>query len=126
MNKRLATTVIAVVVIAGAFWVWQSHTAKCRNRSERLNSHIEELRKSAVREIPRGSSKEDVVRFFNSVGLKPAFDKEARFGGADFYEEGCSPFGCGRDTAIVGVHVKFDSSGRVESTDVASMYIDCL
>jgi hypothetical protein len=94
-------------------------------RGAAFRSRIEALETDARNKLRLGATKEVVQRFFADNKIPLTFYGSEALG--TVAAAGCSPFGCGSDAAIIGVRVKVDESGAVQSTPhVIGMYTNCL
>ncbi len=122
-------SLIALILVGCLLWFgivrYRSHKA-CKLRAEALTARVESLRRDAEKRLTIGAKKEDVIRFFSESNIPLSFDPISGASGT-IYTTGCSPFGCGADSALIGVRVPVDSTGTVQSKPVVvGMYTDCL
>jgi hypothetical protein len=121
-----------MVVLAILCWFALSqyrNRMACKQRGAALSARVEAIERDAHKKLTIGAKKDDVIRFFaeNNIpaNLDPMLDSGEISG--TLYTTGCSPFGCGADTALIGVSVKVDQAGTVQSEPVVvSLYTDCL
>jgi hypothetical protein len=86
---------------------------------------MEKLKNDAHNHLRIGINKDQAVRFFEERQMRVKFGVGEV--SADFQAMGCAPFGCGADTATIGVSVAIDSQGRVNGEPhVSGIYTDCL
>jgi hypothetical protein len=122
--------IIPAGLIITAFVVWigvkqyRNHV-RCAARNAAFRQQVEKLKNDARDQLRIGTPKDQIVRFFEHHAMRLTFDR----GGASgtFQTTGCPPFGCGADTAMVGVSVIIDSRGTVSGEPhVWGIYTDCL
>lgn len=117
-------TVLAVFSIWFGFTEYRNH-ARCAARSAALRHEVENLTRDAHDQLRVGGNKSQVVRFFEEHHMRVTFGYGEASG--DFETTGCAPFGCGADTARVGISVAVDSQGTVTGKPrVSGIYTDCL
>jgi hypothetical protein len=125
MKKKI----IVGVVLLAMVWVlvgWVQERRQCKLRDVAYRERISRIQGVADGMLKVGASREDVLHFFSQIGMKPAFDELRREASSSLYLRACSPgWYCG-DSALVGVRVKFDVNGRVESHEVGGIYTNCL
>jgi hypothetical protein len=98
----------------------------CRQRGEEFRMRVELLKREARMKLKVGTKKEELVLFFADNGIPITFDSYGSASGT-INTTGCAPFGCGRDSALIGVRVHVDGAGTVTSEPVVvGMYTDCL
>ena len=122
------TILVVLIVAAAAVWFgikqYRTHV-RCATRNAALRQRIENLRHDAHDQLRIGTNKDLIVRFFEEHQMRVTFSRGEAFG--DFQILGCAPFGCGADTATVGVSVAIDSEGTVSrEPHVSGIYNDCL
>ena len=126
-RRKIAATVFCVLAATVA-WLgvreYRGHI-RCAVRNTVLQERVEKLRHDAHDQLRVGMNKAQVIRFFDERQIQVAFGYGVALGG--FQTTGCSPFGCGADTAIVVVSVAVDSQGTVVGEPhVSGIYDDCL
>jgi hypothetical protein len=108
----------------------KAHDAKlkdgnCKKRGDAYEARVEALTREAHAKLKIGTKKEAVVRFFAENGIPVTFTENEASG--TIYTTGCSPMGCGSDTALLGLRVSLDENGSVTSEpDIGALYTDCL
>ena len=109
---------------ASLAWVGVSHI-RCREQNAALHERVERLRNDAHDQLRIGATKAQVVRFFEEHQMHVTFGYGNASGG--YQTTGCAPFGCGADTAMIGVSVAVDAQGTVVGEpSVSGLYTDCL
>lgn len=126
-NVKIA---LAVVVLAILCWFalgqYRSRMA-CKKRGAALSARVRDIESNAHKMLTIGVEKDDVIRFFAESNIPVFFDPASNSAVGTVYATGCSPFGCGADSALIGVRVKLDLAGTVQSEPVVvAMYTDCL
>jgi hypothetical protein len=118
----------AVVVITVFSWFglrdYRSHIG-CERRGAAFKAQRESIERDAHEQLKIGTKKADVARFFAEHSIPfDFFASEAR---GTLYTSGCAPFGCGTDSALIGVSVQLSQAGTVtDEPKVVSLYTDCL
>jgi hypothetical protein len=117
-----------MVVIAGVSWMGQklhrNHTA-CKERSEEFERRVASITQDAHERLKIGTKKESVSRFFAERGVPFAILESEAIG--TLQTSGCSPLGCGTDSALISVRVALDRTGTVTGEPtVVGMYTDCV
>jgi hypothetical protein len=121
-KSGIALTVALALALLG--W-WGLARRRCHQRGAAFAARVEKLRQEAQTRLKPGTKKEDLLRFFAENDFPVAFDHSEASGTVS--TSGCSPFGCGSDDAIIGVSVKVDPLGTVQSApQVVGMYTNCL
>jgi hypothetical protein len=97
----------------------------CKKLSAAFVRQVENIKEDAHERLKIGTKKADVARFFAEHSIPFTIsESEAR---GTLWTSGCAPFGCGSDSALIGVSVKLDPAGAVtEEPTVIGMYTDCL
>jgi len=123
-KKKFVITLVVIVVVVLLGW-WGAARYRCRQRGLQLDGRVKKLKQDAEARLKPGTRKEDLLRFFAENNLPVSFSGSEAVG--DTRTSGCSPFGCGSDDVLIGVSVKVDGSGTVESApQVVEMYTNCL
>lgn len=121
-RRRSALVVILVLVLTGWFGIREVH---CKLRAAAFSGQVESIKQAAAGEIKIGSSKAEVVHFFEKHKIPFKILEDGAYGALQ--TEGCSPLGCGTDRAFISVQVKLDAAGTVtEAPKIFGMYQDCL
>jgi hypothetical protein len=128
LTKRHIIILGVLLVVASAIWFglkeYREHL-RCATRNATFREQLEKLKNDAHDQLRIGTNKAQVVRFFEEHQMRVTFGRGEASG--DFKAIGCAPFGCGADTAIVGVSVAVDSQGAVSGEPhVSGIYTDCL
>ena len=122
-NKITIAVLVALAVFLGVRQ-YRSHML-CLARKDSLRKLVEGLTDDARGQLRPGTNKAGVVRFFQDHHMQVDFGYGIASG--SFVTSGCAPFGCGADTAIVGVSVKVNGDGMVVSEpQVSGMFNDCM
>jgi hypothetical protein len=113
---------ILVLVVSGAlcwFAVDRYRTSvACKKRGMALANREETLKRRAHDSLKIGTKRTDVILFFTENDIPLSFDQ---FGASGIITtSGCAPFGCGADSAIIGVRVELDGEGNVKSEPIVS------
>ncbi|MGA2348944.1 MAG: hypothetical protein ABSF70_00810 [Terracidiphilus sp.] len=96
----------------------------CKKREDALEARVDAFTREAHTKLKIGMKKDAIIRFFAENSMPVTFSKNEASGTFDV--TGCSPMGCGTDTASVRLRVSVDEKGSVISKpDVDGMYIDC-
>lgn len=124
-------TVAAIVVATGVSWIGlkQHHRRQaylaCIKRDEAFTQRVESIKRDAHEQLKIGTKKEEISRFFTEHGIPISIDNSEAIG--TLYTSGCSPLGCGTDSALIGVRVNVDRTGTVTGEPtVVGMYTDCV
>ena len=114
------------LLLAGVFVIWFGVGAyRCKRRTDAFKERVEQLTREADDELKIGTKRPNVIRFFQQRQIHFEFYGDEAVG--TLYTAGCSPLGCGKDTALIGVRVHIDQAGAVISQPiVAAIYTDCL
>jgi hypothetical protein len=120
--------VAAITVILGASWFglkrYRSHI-DCKQRGAAFERRVKSIEQDAHEKLRIGTQKDEVSRFFSEHDIPFEIIQSEAIG--TMYTSGCAPFGCGADSALIGVRVKLDSAGAVaEEAKVVALYTDCL
>jgi len=120
---------VALLLIAGAGLRWlqviRYRNLLCKQRGAALTERVNRIRHEANDKPRIGARKNDVINFFAENGIPLTFDRSSASG--SLMTSGCAPFGCGLDSALIGVRVDLDEEGAVKSEPVVvGMYTDCL
>jgi hypothetical protein len=145
--RRSAAISAAVVGIAAIGWLglrnYDSHAASkrrsaafeiqsklakqdaCKRRGAAYETQVENIKQDAHDQLKIGTKKADVSRFFSEHNIPfDFFGSEAR---GTLSASGCAPFGCGTDSAQIGVRVHLSQAGVVTGEPkVVAFYTDCL
>jgi hypothetical protein len=124
--RILVAIALAIVLLAGIF-AWRNHQTQvsCKKRGDAFEARVEALKRDAREKLRIGTKKDAVVHFFSDHGIPVTFSQGQAEG--TIYTEGCSPFGCGTDQALLGLRIDVDEAGTVISTpNIGSMYTNCL
>jgi hypothetical protein len=123
-SRRSIIIAVAILVIAGVGW-FGLRQIDCRRRNAAFARQVESIKQDAHERLKIGTKKDDVSRFFAEHGIPFTVVESQAFG--TLQTSGCAPFGCGADSALIGVRFKVDQTGTVagEST-VVGLYTDCL
>jgi hypothetical protein len=86
---------------------------------------VESIKQDA-HQLKIGTKRGDVSRFFAEHGIPFTVAYSEAIG--TLQTSGCAPFGCGADSALIGVRVKLDGASAVttEEPTVVGMYTDYL
>ena len=126
--KRNLVIASAIITIAAVSWfglTQHRHHIVCEQRGAGLARQIESIKHDANEQLKIGTKNADVARFFAEHGMTFAIAGSEASG--ELYTSGCAPFGCGADSAVIGVRVKLDVTGSVaREPQVNSIYTDCL
>jgi hypothetical protein len=125
--RRIIPMSAAIVVIVGMSWLGLRYfrsPSDCRKRSAAFARQVENIKEDAHERLKVGTKKADVARFFAEHSIPFTIsESEAR---GTLRTSGCAPFGCGSDSALIGVRVKLDPAGAVtEEPTVVNLYTDC-
>jgi hypothetical protein len=117
-----------MVVIVGVSWLGLRYfrsQSDCKRLSAAFARQVENIKEDAHERLKIGTKKADVARFFAERSIPFTIsESEAR---GTLRTSGCAPFGCGSDSALIGVSVKLDAAGAVkEEPTVVDLYTDCL
>ena len=98
----------------------------CKQRAKALSVRVEVLKREARAKLKVVTKKDEAIRFFTDNGIPITFDPYGTASGT-IYTTGCAPFGCGLDSALIGVRVHVVGAGTVTSEPmVVGMYTNCL
>jgi hypothetical protein len=97
----------------------------CKQRGAAYEKQVENIKQDAQNQLKIGTKKADVAKFFSEHSIPfDFFEFEAR---GTLSTSGCAPFGCGADSALIGVSVKLSQAGVVtEEPKVVALYTDCV
>ncbi|PYU46881.1 MAG: hypothetical protein DMG53_10850 [Acidobacteria bacterium] len=97
----------------------------CKKLDAAFARQVENIKEDAHKRLKIGTKKADVARFFAELSISLTISgSEAR---GTLWTSGCAPFGCGSDSALIGVSVKLDPAGAVtEEPTLIGIYTDCL
>jgi hypothetical protein len=124
MALRKKTYIVALIVLALVIWMGVRRY-QCKKRGAAFHSRVAALENEAHNRLTIGAKREVVEQFFADQGIPLTFDQSEASG--TIPAEGCSPFGCGSDKAVIGMRVEVDEFGTVRSSpSVIGMYADCL
>ena len=120
--------VSAVILIVGGVFFgirqYRSHAA-CKKRGAEFARQLKAIEQDAHEQLKIGTRTEDVSRFFAEHGIPFTVVESEAIGTLN--TSGCAPFGCGTDSALIGVRVKLDRMGTVTGEPkVVDLYTDCL
>jgi hypothetical protein len=119
-RTRFALILGVLLAVLGFGTYWLRERRECQVRDD----VVREKAAAIKRALPPGKTREDVNRYFATVGLIPDLQRDEIKG--TFYAKGCSPgWYCG-DSVLLGITIKFDASQRVISTNVMTMFNNCL
>lgn len=125
--KPLIVIMASITLVSGgllAQW-WHRTRTRCAERNARLQAQVRYLEDDAHNALRLGVKKPGVAQFFQEHGMKVSFGYGSALGSINV--TGCSPFGCGRDDATIGVSVNVDPEGTVVGEPhVSGIYTDCL
>jgi RecA/RadA recombinase len=83
------------------------------------------MEREADEKIPIGTKKPELERFFKEHQMVFGIGDGSAEG--HIYTEGCGPFGCGTDAAIISISVRIDEKGTVVADPrMVAIYTDCL
>jgi hypothetical protein len=120
-TKRHWVALATIVVIA---WLGVREY-RCKLRGTAFAQQVESIKRDAAKDLRVGTNKTEVARFFSEHNIPFKMLDSQAFGALRM--EGCSPFGCGTNTAVIGVRLEVDGAGTVTETPrVFGMYQDCL
>jgi hypothetical protein len=127
--KRRVLVGMAVTVLLGvgilALRLYGKSVA-CKQRGKAYAARVDALEHDVHAQLKIGTRKDALIRFFAEHGIPITFYQDGTASGT-IYTTGCAPFGCGADTALIGLRVSVDASGTVVSEpSVGALYTDCL
>ena len=111
-GRTILISAIAVALLWFGLRHYRSFVA-CRQRRAAFLARVQNLERDAPERLRMGTKKSEVIRFFAENGLPLTFD--GRRAGGVVATTGCAPFGCGSDSAIIGVSLEVDEVGTVQS-----------
>jgi hypothetical protein len=124
-KKKAVFAGVAAFMPCGLMTGCRYRSAACKQRGVAFDAKVDALKRVAFSQLKIGTKKEDVVRFFAGNNFPISFDKFGASG--TIHTQGCSPFGCGTDEALIGLGVELDEAGNVKSKPVVvGMYTNCL
>jgi len=134
VSKRILTAILvltATLLVLGyrefGWMFYRYHSAACKAQGKAYEERVQNLKRDAVNRLRVGTQKEDVIRFFQEIGLPVSFNKSLSEYEATISTKGCAPAGCGSDDALLGLRVKVDSNGTVVAEPVVgAFYTNCL
>jgi hypothetical protein len=126
LGRKIIATVAALGVIGGASCFPPKHrSAACKERGAAFDQRVESIKQDAREQLKIGTKKGEVSRFFTEHGI-PFTITDSEVTGT-LNTVGCSPRGCGADSALIGVRVNVDRTGTVTGEPtVVGMYTDCV
>ena len=121
----IATAVVVIAVFCSFGLRDYSRHIACERRGAAFTAQLESIERDAHEQLKIGTKKADAARFFAEHNIPfDFFASEAR---GTLYTSGCAPFGCGTDSALIGVSVQLSQAGTVtDEPKVVSLYTDCL
>ena len=97
----------------------------CKQRGAAYEKQVENIKQDAQNRLKIGTKKADVAKFFTEHSIPFDFFESEALG--TLSTSGCAPFGCGTDSAEIGVSVKLSQAGVVtEKPKVVALYTDCV
>ena len=97
----------------------------CKRRGAAYEMQVENIKQDAHDQLKIGTKKADVARFFSEHNIPFDFFESEALGTLSTL--GCAPFGCGTDSAQIGVSVQLSQAGVVTGEPkVVAFYTDCL
>jgi len=126
LGRRIIATAAALGVFAGASCFALKHqSGSCKERGAVFDRRVESIKQDAYEHLKIGTKKDEVSRFFTEHRIPFTIAVSEVTG--TLYTSGCSPRGCGTDSALIGVRVNVDRTGTVTGEPtVVGMYTDCL
>jgi hypothetical protein len=126
LGRKIIATVAALGVIGGASCFPPKHqSAACKERGAAFDRRVESIKQDAHEQLKIGTKKDEVSRFFTEHGIPFTITDSEVTGTLDTV--GCSPRGCGADSALIGVRVNVDRTGAVTGEPtVVAIYTDCV
>lgn len=130
MKNARRNTAIATVALLTAVFSWfglRDYRGRraCEGRGAAFKAQVESIKRDAHEQLKKGTRKADFARFFAEHNIP--FDFFATEARGTLYTTGCAPFGCGPDSALIGVSVQLNSAGTAtDEPKVVSLYTDCL
>jgi hypothetical protein len=126
--RRSITVAAATVIVAGLSWLglrqYRSRIA-CEERSAAFARQVKSIEQDAHERLNIGTKGDNVSRFFAEHGIPFTIVESEAIG--TLPTSGCAPLGCGKDSALIGVHVKLDRTGTVTGEpSVVGLYTDCM
>jgi hypothetical protein len=126
LGPKIIATAAALGLFAGASCFALKHrSGSCKQRDAAFDRRVESIKQDAHEQLKIGTKKDEVSRFFTEHGIPFTIAVSVVTG--VLYTSGCSPLGCGTDSALIGVRVTVDRTGTVTAEPtVVGMYTDCL
>jgi hypothetical protein len=125
VSKRGKLIIGALVVLLSATALMSFKHRRCKQKNEVFRKQVETLKRDAYEQLRIGANRAVVAHFFTEhhIPLTVAYSQAA----GSFQTTGCSPLGCGADSATIGVSVDLDQQGSVVGEPrVSGIYTDCL
>ncbi len=123
-SKRSKLAIAGVVLVSAAALIGVKHN-RCELRNAMFGRQVQALKRDAYDQLRIGTKHAEVVRFFAEHHIAVTFAYSLASG--TIQTTGCSPFGCGADSATIGVSVEVDQQGTVIGKPLVSgIYNDCL
>ena len=121
----LSAAIVVIVGVSSLGLRYSRSQMDCKRLSAAFGRQVENIREDVHVRLKIGTKKADVARFFAEHGIPFTLsESEAR---GTLRTSGCAPFGCGSDSALIGVSVRLGAAGAVtEEPTVVSLYTDCL
>jgi hypothetical protein len=124
-NLVIASVITTIAAVSWFGLVQHRRQIVCQQRGAALVRQIKSIEHDANEQLKIGTKNTDVARFFAAHGMTFAVAGSEASG--ELSTSGCAPFGCGTDSAVIGVRVKLDSAGSVaREPQVNSIYTNCL
>jgi hypothetical protein len=126
LGRKVIATAAALGVLGGAScFAWKHQSDSCKERGAAFDRRVESIKQDAHEQLKIGTKRDAVSRFFTEHGI-PSTVAGSEVTGT-LYTSGCSPRGCGADSALIGVRVNVDRTGIVteEPTESACTRIAC-
>lgn len=124
-NRIILAALIIVIFVAGIGVKQYRRRIYCAKQNAALRQQLDRLEDDAREQLRIGADKDQIIRFFERHQMSATFHRGKASG--DLRTTGCAPFGCGADTAIIGVSIAIDSQERVSGEPhVSGIYTDCL
>ncbi len=122
--KNAKRIIAAAALSVGIGWFGVKHF-ECKKRGMAFSGRINSLKQDAQNQLKIGTKNADVLRFFTEHGLQVSIVESQAFG--SIQTDGCAPFGCGTDAAVISLRIKLDEKGNVnEEPRIVGMYTNCL
>ena len=126
LRRKIIATAATFGLVAGASCFALKHQSKsCKERGVAFDRRVESIKQDAHAQLKIGTKTAEVSRFFTEHDIPfTIVDSEVT---GTLNTSGCSPLGCGTDSALIGVRVNVDRAGTVTAEPiVVGMYTDCL